>query len=485
MKSFDIFNALENIDEKYIDEARRPKGSLAKKLKVWAIPAVAALLTVTLTLGAVLSRSEERPSGKYDFPDFTPKDELTDSAFRAFALASPTLPERFDFTEANQKEWFDQKSELMNAYKEAGVDFSEFMSRALPVILESTGGESTVCSPVNIYIAFSMLAEVTDGNSRREILDVLGVDSIESLRQQVGAIWEAAYRDDGITKSLLANSLWLSDTRVYNTETVLRLSELYFASTFSGKMGSEEYNEALRQWLDYNTGGLLSDQISGIELPEDTVMSLASTIYFSGGWALSFKDSNNTEKVFNGVNSNVLCEFMNQEFNGNYYEGKGFSSVSKRVGEGEMHFILPDKSESAEKLLKSDAFVDFIMKGECQKTTYSAIELSVPKFDISSDIDLTEKMEKLGIDDILDSSTADFSPLYDKELYVGKATHGARVRIDEEGCVGAAYTVILAYGTSSTAPPLPEVEFILDRPFIFVVTNEAGIPLFVGVINQL
>ena len=97
---------------------------------------------------------------------------------------------------------------------------------------------------------------------------------------------------------------------------------------------------------------------------------------------------------------------------------------------------------------------------------------------------LEEMLGNNSIDMVIDNNHYD-SALYDKELYVGKAPHGARVRIDEEGCVGAAYTVITAYGTSSTTPPLPEVEFILDRPFIFVVTNEAGIPLFVGVINQL
>lgn len=30
-----------------------------------------------------------------------------------------------------------------------------------------------------------------------------------------------------------------------------------------------------------------------------------------------------------------------------------------------------------------------------------------------------------------------------------------------------------------------EIEFILDRPFLFVITNRVGLPLFVGIVNQL
>ena len=32
---------------------------------------------------------------------------------------------------------------------------------------------------------------------------------------------------------------------------------------------------------------------------------------------------------------------------------------------------------------------------------------------------------------------------------------------------------------------LEEIEFILDRPFLFVITNRVALPLFVGIVNQL
>ena len=60
--------------------------------------------------------------------------------------------------------------------------------------------------------------------------------------------------------------------------------------------------------------------------------------------------------------------------------------------------------------------------------------------------------------------------------------HGARVGIDEQGVKAAAYTLATRDGGSST--PDEEVDFVLDRPFLFVITGVDGLPLFVGAVNQ-
>ena len=34
-------------------------------------------------------------------------------------------------------------------------------------------------------------------------------------------------------------------------------------------------------------------------------------------------------------------------------------------------------------------------------------------------------------------------------------------------------------------PPPEPVTFTVDRPFLFVITSDAGLPLFVGVVNNV
>ena len=54
--------------------------------------------------------------------------------------------------------------------------------------------------------------------------------------------------------------------------------------------------------------------------------------------------------------------------------------------------------------------------------------------------------------------------------------------IDEDGCTAAAFTVMSVDAMS--APPTEEVDFVLDRPFLFVLTGADGSPLFVGIVRQ-
>ena len=54
--------------------------------------------------------------------------------------------------------------------------------------------------------------------------------------------------------------------------------------------------------------------------------------------------------------------------------------------------------------------------------------------------------------------------------------------VDEEGCIAAAYTVMAAAGAAM--PPDETVDFVLDRPFVFVITSDSGLPLFAGMVKK-
>ena len=87
--------------------------------------------------------------------------------------------------------------------------------------------------------------------------------------------------------------------------------------------------------------------------------------------------------------------------------------------------------------------------------------------------------------DAFDAARADFSALTEEEIpaFVSRVQHAARVQIDEEGAVATAYTVVIL-GEGAAAPPEEEIDFVLDRPFLFVITDAQGLPMFVGVVNQ-
>ena len=66
-------------------------------------------------------------------------------------------------------------------------------------------------------------------------------------------------------------------------------------------------------------------------------------------------------------------------------------------------------------------------------------------------------------------------------VFLSRAEHAARVAIDEEGVTAAAYTVMMEAGAAM--PPDEKIDFTLDRPFVFAITSQDGLPLFIGVVN--
>ncbi len=378
--------------------------------------------------------------------------------------------------------------EALRALRPDGDGLADFYGRTMTQYL-SGGTENRVYSPLNVYMALAMLAEVTDGDSRGQILDLLGVENVEELRALSSALWNANYRADSTTTSILASSLWLDKDLTYDRETLERLAEVYYASSYTGKMGSAEFNRTLQGWLDRQTGGLLKEAAQGVELTPETVLALASTLYYKVRWADEFQKGNNVTDVFRSPAGDVTAVYMRQSDDGTYYYGEKFSAIRRsfKVG-GSMWFILPDEGYTPEDLLNDPEAMAFLSDAAArsgwEKTKRLIIHQSIPKFDVTAEADLMAGLKALGVTDVFDAGRADFTPALPgaEDVAVSQVTHAARVTIDEEGCTAAAFTVMPMAGAAQ--PPDEEVDFTLDRPFLFLVESSSGQALFAGVVNQ-
>ncbi|MBR1742343.1 MAG: serpin family protein [Lachnospiraceae bacterium] len=363
----------------------------------------------------------------------------------------------------------------------------KFYQDTLACFLADGKEENTVYSPINVYLALAMLAESGEGETQEEILDLLQIDDLDALREYVNAIWNATYDDTPESTSLLANSIWLSDKLQYNKNLLERLSKDYHASAFIGTMGTEKMNQALHDWINENTKDLLKDSADGIKLDKATVMEILSTIYFKARWDGRFLKENTNKEIFHGKNGDTEVDMMHRSTMGSVYQTTKFKGVSLELSSGTMHFILPEENVKLSDVVKDEHIMDFlgiVPVREKRKAVSAEINLSIPKFDLSSKIDLKAGLKALGVEKAFDSEQAEFQTLFagtkDAGLpaYVDKAEHAAMVTIDEDGATGAAYT---DFGIKEGAA-LPEetVDFVVDRPFYYVITSEDGSILFAG-----
>ena len=298
-------------------------------------------------------------------------------------------------------------------------------------------------------------------------------------------MWLANYCNDGSVTSILANSIWLNEDINIKQQPLDVLAENYYASSYRGDVSSPKMTKALQTWLNQQTSGLLGNYVKKVELDPLTVMALYSTVYFRAKWDNQFDKSKNDTKIFHAANGDIQTEFMNDtDTYGVFYAGEDFGAIflNFEVG-GKMWFILPDEDKTIDDVLSSGEYIKMMSDpGEWKNSKTLKIHYSVPKFDVSSQIGLSEGLKNLGVTDVFDIEKADFSPITDSAVFVGEANHTARVVIDEEGCTAAAFTGVL-YG-SALIPPEDEMNFILDRPFIFAVTSDTQQPLFIGTVNN-
>lgn len=367
-------------------------------------------------------------------------------------------------------------------------DLNRFLRASTAGFLCDNGGKNRVCSPLNVYLALSMLAETAGGESRAQLLELLDSPDMETQRQRAKALWERSYydgEDAGFCR--LASSLWLREDMDYGKNAVNTLAEDYYASVFRGEMGSEGYNGALQAWLNEQTGGLLREQAGQVQLAPDTVMALAATIWFKGDWEHKFDPALTAPQTFHAPSGDMERDFMHGSWEDQIFWGEGFTGASLRFSSNRrILFLLPEEGKSPEQLLEDGTFSDFLLSDFRNRPEWEQVtlEISLPKFDVDADLDLIPILRDLGVTDILEMEKADFTPLLGAApAALTKAEHACRVKVDEEGCEAAAYTIVSAGGGAALEPPRT-VQFILDRPFFFAILGMDDLPLFMGIVND-
>ena len=86
-----------------------------------------------------------------------------------------------------------------------------FFPKSAQAFLAGSQTENRVYSPLNIFLALAMLTETTGGETRQEVLSLLGCADLEALRTLSGDLWRANQQDSKHITVTLASSLWMND----------------------------------------------------------------------------------------------------------------------------------------------------------------------------------------------------------------------------------------------------------------------------------
>lgn len=364
-----------------------------------------------------------------------------------------------------------------------------FYAKLTDAVLAHGNGENAVISPVNIYTAIAMLTDAADGDSRNELLALLGLDSADEAAALSTYITESLTLDEEKSKTLFGASLWMNESFEHSEECAKLISRKHLAELFSGDFSSDTYQSAIKSWLNGKTKGLLSDHVDNLQISPESSGMIITTLYFKDIWKNAFNEKLTEENIFHAPSGDIKHDFMKQPAAASYYyKGEGFTAVNLHYEKaGSLMLLLPDDGITPESLFVSADAQSLMLRGRGDTTASvhdAQVTLSLPKFDINESLELRDIISMLGAPSIFSEKLADFSSLFpNKDVLISSIVHCARLRIDEEGGEGAAFTGITMAPTS--LPPSEEkMEIVFDRPFAFSLLSPNGEPLFTGIVND-
>ena len=370
---------------------------------------------------------------------------------------------------------------------EERVDTEElvrFSSETAEVILPA--GENAVYAPVSLYLSLGMLTELTEGRTKEQVTELLGVSDSETLRQWTQSLWRQLYCDEKDSALWLGTAAFLNEAMTFHKEPLEVLAKDYYASSYCLPMGTSGADKTIAAWLNQQTNDLLTDDTGAIRTEKRDLLRLYNTIYYKAAWQAEFFGGATAEDIFTAADgTEQRADFMHIAIEGSpVRKGEGYRCASLYLKDGgQMTFYLPDEGVTVEELLQRENFLQ-----EAEDLLVDTFEVrvnwSVPKFDLHDSLKLNDALQALGVTDAFDENKADFAPLTEQPAYVESVNQAARVKIDEEGVEAAAYTEVDTNAAAAPPQEMPEEEMNLNRPFLFVIWKD-GAPLFVGAVQTM
>ena len=374
-----------------------------------------------------------------------------------------------------------QPIELNATEKEMAAQQGDFASTLSLELCRQLGGEKMdnwLVSPFSLQCALGMLSNGANGETREEILYTLGLSqySQEEVNAYFKKLIEGLHTVNSAITVKTANSVW-GNAGVPLKEDFQKMNiENYSAMVSQLDFSDPSAVDQINAWCNQTTEGLIPSILDEVN-PTATVY-LLNSLYFKARWESEFAPEKTQEGDFNTSSGKVVkAHFMQTQRMAAYVENEWFTSTSLSYQNDSyvMRLILPQPEISIYQVLQALSESD---ENLWKNTILADINLKMPRFTLENKMDLTPTLQALGMKKAF-SGGADFSSMSDVATYISLVQQATRLKVDEEGSEGAAVTVIV----SDLMRPLPEeeVDFFLDRPFLFQILEPAtGTVLFMG-----
>lgn len=357
-------------------------------------------------------------------------------------------------------------------------------------IITSNNEDNLIISPISLYMAFSLLHMVGNDTVKKEVEELLGVDSsiIDSAKLVYQYLTKKVELDNSVSLQpvYLSNSIWLDNiyTEFANQSVLDELAEKYYCYAYEAPFSSnnEQANQDIRDFIKEQTKGLIDQDF---DISDDTIFALINTLYFYENW-LKDKALDTKEDIFHLEKDTINVEYLIGPYTKGvvYKEKEGQAFYLETENGYKLHIFMPNDGVSVSSMMNAEFFKkalesynEYIFDGKKHYT-----KTIFPSFNVTSDYDVKDIIQGKGY---LEHTFSYFnSELLQEPLYVSEIIQKAKLKVDKKGVEGAAVTIIS--GNKSAGLPEQAIyqEFLVNKEFGYVLTSPDNIILFMGQITN-
>lgn len=361
-------------------------------------------------------------------------------------------------------------------------------------------GQNLLIAPPAIMSALALLANGSEGDTLRGILQTLGLPDtplktlnqafadlfkgIEASRTRPPLVhpWDRPLAEPPVTIEM-ASSLWGNGGLDFHPDYIRRCRELYQAEVGLADFGTPGAADRINAWVGRQTHGKIAEAAGGLDPTQALV--LLSTIFFHGAWGLPFDPRETRAAPFYLLDgSDRLHPLMHQSGDFDYTSNRHFAVVRLPFGPGSfsMYILLPHARSDPARLLA--ALSPDVLRRVLRSLREREGQLALPRCSLRCEAELAPALSGLGMGAAFDPQRAALAPMLAQApgapLALSSARHTTLLEINERGATAAGLMeTAIALGFNDDEP----FTMIVDRPFACVIhESTTDTVLFLGAV---
>lgn len=396
---------------------------------------------------------------------------FTLSSCNSKRIKNVNLKENNDFEILSKVKYPKTKYSIDNVDTSFNQLINEFSSKMIRSIFNESQNE--IFSPISLYFALSMLTEgVSSEVALNELEQLLGSD-IKSIRDDLKTVFNNNYYSNKNGRTYFANSIWIDKSLNVNDDYITMLKNHYYATSYHVNFKSTIAKENVVKWINHYTEDLLKLSPETYELDSNLVLLLINTLYFHNNWSVEFDKNATTKNVFyTNIDTKVNADFMMHKIDSYYKDTNEYTVIVDHFENGNtITFISPKQGLD---VVLNKNLLEFEQNLEKRKIIFS-----LPKFEINRTYMLNSNLQSYGINEIFKNSNS-FNKIA-PSLFVSLVRQDVGIKFDEKGVTAASASSI---GLNKASLPSDDIIVTLNKPFVYIIKDQTGLPLFIGYLQN-